>query len=68
MDSRTIRYPSMGTPRVAAPILGFALAMCLLTAPVARAQFAVIDVGAITQLITEMSGYFTRPLANVAPF
>ena len=54
MDPRTIRYPSMGTPRVAAPALGFALAMCLLTAPPARAQFAVIDVGAITQLITEV--------------
>jgi type IV secretion system protein VirB5 len=54
MDPRTIRYPSMGTPRVAAPALGFALAMCLLAAAPARAQFAVIDVGAITQLLKEV--------------
>jgi type IV secretion system protein VirB5 len=37
-----------------ASVWGFALVMFLLTAPVARAQFAVIDVGAITQLITEV--------------
>lgn len=42
------------TARAGASVWGFALVMFLLTAPVARAQFAVIDVGAITQLITEV--------------
>jgi type IV secretion system protein VirB5 len=54
MDTRSAGYPAMVTARAAAPVLGFALLICLLTAPAARAQFAVIDVGAITQLIAEV--------------
>jgi len=35
------------------PIWSLSAGVCLLAAPAARAQFAVIDVGAITQLITQ---------------
>lgn len=62
MDARPTGYSTLATTATTAPVIvragasvwGFALVVFLLTAPVARAQFAVIDVGAITQLITEV--------------
>ena len=54
MDIRPAGYTTTVAARAAAPVLSFALLIGLLTAPAARAQFAVIDVGAITQLIAEV--------------
>jgi type IV secretion system protein VirB5 len=51
-DAASIRLPT--APRAYLPAVGLALAMLLLTVPVAHAQFAVIDVGAIAQLIDEV--------------
>ena len=54
MDTRAAGYSTTVAVRAGVPVLGFALLICLLTPPAARAQFAVIDVGAITQLIAEV--------------
>jgi type IV secretion system protein VirB5 len=54
MDTRATGYRTPITARAVTAIGAMTLLICLLTAPAARAQFAVIDVGAITQLIAEV--------------
>ena len=46
--------PTLSARRTVSASVSCFLAICLLAAPGARAQFAVIDIGAITQLISEV--------------
>jgi type IV secretion system protein VirB5 len=54
MDSRINSSPTPAGRPVFTRMLALALVITLLTAPAAQAQFAVIDVGAITQLIAQV--------------